>query len=264
MFRRTGVTALVVAVGCVASLAGQTAVAQSKLGEKRVRASAIKLLDKRVEKIDWVDTPFEEVIAWIKAEGDERINIITRWNVLSDESVDRDTLVNLQLTDSTVAEILNETIEQLSESSEIGYRAHSNRITISTKTDFGRKLELVVYDASDILFRVEDMGQEAPQIDLQQTSGGGGSGGGGGGQSVFQGGGSSGGGSSRGGEQATRLLEARLLELRILIEQTIAPETWDTASPPGRGRIRVFNNSLFVVNTVEVHEQISGSYSIGD
>ena len=179
MFRCTGVTALVVAVGCVAGLAGQTAVAQSKSGEKRARASAIKLLDKRVEKIDWVDTPFEEVIAWIRAEGDERINVIPRWNVLSDESVDRDTLVNLQLTDSTVAEILNETIEQLSESSEIGYRAHSNRITISTKADFGRKLELVVYDASDILFRVEDMGQEAPQIDLQQTSGGGGSGGGG-------------------------------------------------------------------------------------
>ncbi len=263
MFRRTGVTALVVAVGCVASLAGQTAVAQSKSGEKRARASAIALLNKRVEKIDWVDTPFEEVIAWIKAEGDERINVIPRWNVLSDESVDRDTLVNLQLTDITVAEILNEAIEQLSDSSEIGYRAHSNRITISTKTDFGRKLELVVYDASDILFRVEDMGQEAPKIDLQQTSGGGG-GGGGGGQSVFQGGGSSGGGSSRGGEQATRLLEARLLELRTLIEEIIAPTTWDTASPPGRGRIRVFNNSLFVFNTIEVHEQISGSFSVSD
>lgn len=262
MFRRTGVTALVVAVGCVANLAGQTAVAQSKSGEKRTRASAIALLNKRVEKIDWVDTPFEEVIAWIKAEGDERINVIPRWNVLSDESVDRDTLVNLQLIDSTVAEILNEAIEQLSDSSEIGYRAHSNRITISTKTDFGRKLELVVYDASDVLFRVEDMGQEAPQIDLQQTTSGGG-GGGGGGQSVFQGGGSSGGGSSRGGEQATRLLEARLLELRTLIEEIIAPTTWDTASPPGRGRIRVFNNSLFVFNTIEVHEQISGSFSIG-
>ncbi len=261
MIRRTGVTALVVAVGCVAGLAVQTAVAQSKSGEKRTRASAIALLNKRVEKIDWVDTPFEEVIAWIRAEGDERINVIPRWNVLSDESVDRDTLVNLQLTDTTVAEILNETIEQLSDSSEIGYRAHSNRITISTKTDFGRKLELVVYDATDILFRVQDMGQEAPQIDLQQTASGGG-GGGGGGQSVFQGG-SGGGGSSRGGEQATRLMEARLLELRTLIEEIIAPTTWDTANPPGRGRIRVFNNSLFVLNTIEVHEQISGSFSIG-
>lgn len=262
MFRRTGVTALVVAVGCVAGLAAQTAVAQFKSEEKRSRASAIALLDKRVEKIDWVDTPFEEVIAWIKTEGNERINVIPRWNLLSDEGVDRDTLVNLQLTDMTVAEVLNETIEQLSDSSEIGYRAHSNRITISTKTDFGRKLELVVYDASDILFRVEDMGQEAPKIDLQRTASGGG-GGGGGGQSVFQGGSGGGGGASRGGLQAERLQKTRLLELRTLIEETIAPETWDTANPPGRGRIRVFNNSLFVFNTVEVHELIGGSFSIG-
>ena len=262
MFRRTGATALVVAVGCLASLAARTAQAQSKSGAKRVRASAIALLNKRVDKIDWVDTPFEEVIAWLREKGNERINVIPRWNVLSDESVDRDSLINLQLVDTTVAEVLNETIEQLSDNSEIGYRARANRITLSTKTDFGRKLELVVYDATDILFRVENMGEEAPQIDLQQTSSGGGGGGGGGGQSVFQGGGT-GGGSSQGGEQAERELEERLLELRNLIEQTIAPSTWDTANPPGRGRIRTFNNSLFVYSTVEVHELISGSFSFG-
>jgi len=261
MFTRTGVTALVVAVGCVAGLAAQTAVAQSKSGDKRARASSIALLNKRVDKVDLVDTPFEEVIAWIKAEGNDRINVLLRWNALSDEGVDRDTVINLQLNETTVAEVLNETIEQLSDASEIGYRATSNRITISTKADFGRKLVLVVYDVTDILFRVEDMGEEAPQIDLQQTTGGGSSGGGGGGQSIFQGGSS--GSSSTGGEEDELELEERLLELQVLIEETIAPASWDTSNPPGRGRIRIFNNSLFVFNTIEVHELIVGSFSIG-
>lgn len=259
MFRRTSVTALVVAVGCAGSLWGQIVSAQTKPGKKRARASAVALMHKLVDKVDWVDTPFEEVIAWLKAEGNDRINVLPRWNVLIDENVDADTLVNLQLTESTVAEVLNETIEQLSGSSEIAYRASGNRITISTKTDFGRKLELRVYDVSDILFQVEDMGEDAPEIDLQQTSGGGG--GGGSGQSIFQGGG--GGGGSQGGDESEQELEERLLELSTLIEQTVAPATWDTANPPGLGRIRVFNSSLFVLSTVEVHEQIVGFFSQG-
>ena len=262
MFKRAGVSAWVVAIGCLAVLATETAVAQSGSPQKRERASAVSMLKKSVPRIDWVDTPFEEVIAWIKAEGDERINVIVRWNVLSDESVDRDTLVNVELVDTTVAEVFKEALEQLTDNSEIGYVARSNRITISTKTDFGRDLKLVVYNVPDILTRVEDMGQEAPQIDLQRISGGGGGGGGGGGQSVFQGG-SGGGQGNRGGEQAERELEERLLDLKQLIEETIAPTTWDTANPPGRGRIRVFNTALIVLTTIEVHEQISGSFSLG-
>lgn len=261
MFKRAGVTAWVVAMGCLAVLAAETAVAQSGSPQKRVRASAAAVLNRSVERIDWVDTPFEEVIAWIKAEGNERINVIVRWNVLSDESVDRDTLVNVELVDTTVAEVFNEALEQLTDNSEVGYVAYSNRITISTKTDFGRDLKMVVYNVPDILTRVEDMGQEAPKIDLQRTSGGGG--GGGSGQSVFQGGGGSGGGGNQGGEQAERELEERLLALKTLIEDTIAPGTWDTSNPPGRGRIRVFNTALVVVNTVEVHEQIAGSFTRG-
>ena len=182
MFRRKNMTALVVAAGCAASLWAQTASAQIERGKKRARASAVALLNKTVDNVDWIDTPFEEVVGWLKAEGNDRINVLPRWNVLSDESVDADTLVNLQLNETTVAEVLNETIEQLSDSSEIAYRATGNKITISTRTDFGRKLELVVYDVSDVLFKVENMGQEAPKIDLQQTSGGGGGGGGGGGR----------------------------------------------------------------------------------
>jgi hypothetical protein len=60
--------------------------------------------------------------------------------------------------------------------------------------------------------------------------------------------------------------------LRELIEQTIAPESWDltgsdspqTAGGGGTGRIRVFNTSLVVRNTIEVHEMIAGAFRFGE
>jgi hypothetical protein len=131
-----------------------------------------------------------------------------------------------------------------------------------------------VYDCTDILFRVYNFGEDAPLIDLQQAGQGGGGGGGGGGQSVFQG---AGGQTQQvSTEQAEQELEERLTALRELIEQTVAPETWDLsdargtpggggpgAAGGGRGRIRIYNSSLVITNTIEVHEMIGGRFEIG-
>jgi hypothetical protein len=70
------------------------------------------------------------------------------------------------------------------------------------------------------------------------------------------------------GEQAEQELEERLTKLRELIEQVIAPETWDLTGSQsqsqstggGRGRIRVLNRCLVITNTIEVHEQIAGRF----
>lgn len=225
--------------------------------------SAFLLLRKRVENIDWIDTPFEEVLDWLKSEGEARVNVVPRWTPLGAESVDLDTLVTLQLINTTVAEVLSETVDQLSLSGEVTFRAVGNTLKISTRADFNRKMEFRVYDVTDILFRVQDFGQEAPLIDLQQTNSGG-QGGGGGGQSVFQGAGGQGGAQSQGGEQAEQELEERLEELRELIEETIEPDSWDTAATGGLGRIRIFNRSLVVTNTIEVHEMIAGRFFLGE
>jgi hypothetical protein len=127
------------------------------------------------------------------------------------------------------------------------------------------------------MFRVPNFGQNAPQIDLQQAGQGGGGGGGGGAGSsrgVFSG---AGGGQEEeeGGEQAEQEMEERLERLRALIEQSIEPQSWDLTGSPsqqtmgqlgggGRGRIRVFNRSLVVTNTIEVHEQIAGWFAYGE
>lgn len=233
------------------------------VGLSNPRASsnvAMHVLRKRVESVDWTESTFEEVLDWLRDQSDGRLNIISRWNALGVESIGPESLITLQLNNTTVAEVLNETMSQLSEDGEAQYRGIGNAIQISTKADFGRTLYFRVYDVTDILFRVRDFGREAPKIDLQQTGGrGGGGGAGGGGQSVFQGGGGQ--GNQQGGQQAEQELEEQLTDLKDLIEQIIMPSSWSTNG--GQGQIGVFNRSLIVYNTIEVHELLSGSFAMG-
>lgn len=240
------------------------AVANIQSPTQRATSPAAQLLQKKVDSIDWVERTFEEVVDWITGEGNDRVNVIVRWGPLNVEGVGRETLVTLRMTNSTVAQVLNETLEQLSESGELAYRAFGNTLWLSSRSDFGRKLYLRVYDVTDILFHVPDFGREAPIIDLQQASrsgaSSGGGGGGGGGQGVF-GGSSTGQGQEQGGEQAEKKLEDQIKELRDLIERVVAPESWQQGG--GRGQIDVFNRSLIVYNTIEVHEMIAGQFSFG-
>jgi hypothetical protein len=240
-----------------------SAVAEIQAPTMRGTSPAAHLLQRRVDSIDWVERTFEEVVDWIGDQSDGRVNVIVRWGPLNVEGVGRETLVTLRMTNSTVAHVLNETLDQLSESGELAFRAFGNTLWLSSRSDFGRKLYLRIYDVADILFHVPDFGREAPVIDLQQagrSGGGGGGGGGGGSQNVF-GGSSSGQGQEQGGEQAEKKLDDRLKELRDLIERVVEPSSW-TANG-GRGQIDVFNRTLIVYNTIEVHEMIAGQFSYG-
>jgi uncharacterized membrane protein YgcG len=239
------------------------------------------LLRKHVASVDWTDKTFEEVLDWVREQGEGRVNIVAKWGPLGIESVTRETLVtSLKLNNTTVAEVLNEVLDQLSEAagtdSQILYRGIGNKLTISTRQDFKKKMYVRVYNIADLLFEVPNFGQDAPLIDLQNAGkSGGGGGGGGGGQSVFSGAGGSGGQRGQSGQQAEQQNELRLTKLRQLIEATIAPETWDTttgtqaggstgAAIGDRGRIRVINTSLVVLNTIEVQEMIAGAFSFSE
>ncbi len=264
-------------IACSISASAQTVSSRSGVGESvtginptaavtSARPSAhaaVALLRRPVESVDWENQLFEDVIVWLKENGEGQVNVVPRWGPLSVESVDRDTLVTLQLNNTTVGQVLNETMDQLSEDGEVTYRGVGNTLRISTKADFGRKMYLRIYDATDILFRVPNFGRTAPIIDLQNTGSRGGGGGGGGGQSVFSGSGT-GSEQEEAGQQAEQELQERLENLREIIEQTIAPDTWDTADVGGPGRIRVFNRSLIVVNTIEVHEMIGRPFAFGE
>ncbi len=233
------------------------------------------LLRKRVDHIDWQDKTFEDVLQWLREEGEGRVNVVPRWGPLGVENINRESLVTLQLNNTTIADALDEAFGQLSEDNEIRYRGVANKLTISTRQDFERKLHTQIYDVTDMMFRVPDFGRTAPQIDLQRTkSGGGGSGGGGGGQSVFGGGGGSSQQDQESGQQAEQEIEERLQKLRDLIQNSIARETWDrtgqegstvaAGAVTGQGRIEIFNRALVITNTIEVHEMIAGRFAFGN
>jgi len=224
------------------------------------------MLRKRVEEVDWVENTLEEVFDWLRVQGNRQVNIIPRWNHLTTENVGLDTPVTLQLYGTTVADVLNETLLQISSSGQLTYHGLGNKLVISTRGDFDSKMYTRIYDVTDLLLRIPDFGETALAIDLQQaqqtTSGSGGS------QSVFQGG-SSGQEQTRGGEQAERRVQDRLNLFRELIEQSIEPTSWDLTGSPsatlggaggGQGRIRVLGSALIVTNTIEVHEKISGAF----
>ncbi len=266
MFRVFGTITFAAVLGLSTSAMGQTsgtlssrvarAAARHAAGTRKSAMPVRALLRKHVEKVDWVEVTFEEVLEWLRGIADDNVNIVPRWTALNAVGVDTDSPVTLNLKDITVAEVLNEVMGLLSEDDQLLYRGERNVLRISSKDDFSRKLEVKVYDVTDILFDIPDMGQSAPLVDLQQASRSSGGGSGGSGQSVFRGGSS---GQSEELEQEKDDLEEWLLELRDMLYLVIEPETWIEGG--GTGTIEVYNGrSLIVRNTIEVHEQIGGLF----
>lgn len=215
----------------------------------------LRMLNKRVASVDWSETTFEDVLDWLKDQGDGQINIIARWAPLGQERVTPETPITLQLRDVRIADVLTELMELLSEDGEVRFHGWDNVLKISTREDFDRTMYVRAYDVSDLLFRVPNFGQSAPQIDLQQTRQSGQ--GGGSGQSVFSGGSSGGQENEDSGQQAEQRMEQQLERLRDSIRALLAPDAW---SPAGRNHIEIVNNTIVVVATIEIHEAIAGYF----
>jgi len=227
----------------------------------RVANAVVKMLSRRVESVDWSETTFEDVLEWLRDQSDGQVNIVPRWGPLGVEGVTPESLVTLKLSNTTVADVLNEVLEVLSEDGEVRYHGIDNTLRISTKQDFGRKMYVRVYDVADMLFRVPNFGQGAPQIDLQKTQSGGQ--GGGGGQSVFSGGQGGGREQDDSGEQADQRMEEQFTKLKDSIQKVVAPESWEGPGG-GRGKIEIINRMMVVSNTIEVHEMLTGGFSFDD
>ena len=235
----------------------------------RAGHEAASLLRKAVDSVDWEDVSLDEIIVWLADQAEDQVNILPKWNALSVESVDRDSLVSLSLRKTRVSTILDEAIEQLSEDGQVTYQGRGNILKISTVSDFGRKMEVRAYHIPDLLFQAPDMARSFPAVDLDAASrGGGGGGGGGGGQSIFGGGGGSSGAEDL--EEEESEIEDRITELINVIATTIEPASWvaglatNAGFGGGVGTITQFNDRQLVIrNTVEVHEKIAGFFVEG-
>ncbi|HEY3243279.1 MAG TPA: hypothetical protein VGM03_08000 [Phycisphaerae bacterium] len=278
MKRATMFTWLIAALGALPALAqgptgGSTTVTRSVVTRRETAIGA--LLRKRIDAVDWDHEPFQNVLNWLKEQGEGRINIIPRWRALEIVGADADTPITLSLRDSTVRQILTEVLSQLGgaegETDPVQFHFINNTLTVSTRSDFNRKMYVRVYDVTDLILQVPNF-RDAPAIDLTQQTGGGGGGGGGGGENIFGGGRGGGGGGDEdqqgGGGQGDQQYKLRMDALIELIKASIEPDTWEIAnagayggSPGGgKGTIVPFNRFLIVRNTIEVHEQLGGSF----
>jgi len=159
----------------------------------------------------------------------------------------------------TVGDVMVELVDQLSTAGGVTFHGMDNRLTVSTKADLDRKLYTRVYQVMDILFASPDFGRSAPVVDLDKAARSGK--GGGTGQSIFSG---SGGSNSDDLEEDETEIEQRIDQLRDIIAASIEPDSWTIDNVgTGRGSIHVFQRRFLIVrNTVEVHEQLAGVFSL--
>jgi hypothetical protein len=205
-----------------------------------------RFLRTQIEQVEWDDTPFSEVIDWLREHG--QVNVVVRWNVLQEQGIDQDSPVSLRLKDVKVATILSEALAQLSQTKELRYLGVGRTLTISTRQDLNKRLYTRAYSVNDLLFRIPDF-TDAPSINIQQ---GGGGGQGSAQQNPFQGGGGGG-----GGDEDTRSRSERIKDLIETITATVEPESWRENG--GEGTIKSFNDSVLVVRAcLEVHERLGG------
>jgi len=211
------------------------------------------VLRKQVDSVDFQDATFEEVLDWVRDQG--ALNVVVQWRALAAEGISPDIMVTLKLENATVSDVLNEAMDQLSEVGSLRYRGVGNTLKISTKSDFERKLEVRVYDVTDILVLIPNF-YGSPEMDIQQQSSG--SGQQSGSQQLFTGGRSS---RDESEQRRTGLDESvpGLGTIRNLIEDTIEPDTWDTYG--GKSHISPFNRSLVIRAPIEIHEMIAGTFS---
>ncbi|MFQ5495193.1 MAG: hypothetical protein ACE5EX_07405 [Phycisphaerae bacterium] len=234
----------------------------------QVRRSPIRaLLLKPVEKVSWDEAPFREVVEWLRLQRSERqnVNVVVKWPALAAESIDPESPVTLDMEGTTVAEVLDEVLDQLSDLEPITYIGINNRLKISTQVDFDRKLYTRVYNIDDIFFKIRNF-TGSPQIDLnqqQQNTGGGGGGGSSGQarvQSIFgQGGGGGGNDDDSDDEDEDDEREEEIIDW---IRTTVEPDSWQDNG--GLGSLAIFNKMLTVRNTLGVHELLGGPFHISE
>jgi hypothetical protein len=210
-------------------------------------------LNKQVSRVSWDDAPLAEVLDWLKAqrfEG-EPINIFVVWWALEAEGVDRDSAVSLDLENVTIKEVLDLVLLQLPNLDRLTYEVRGSILIISTRSHLEQKLYTRLYDASDVLIKLEHF-SGALNVSLGQPSatGGGGSRGQAQVQMMFEDSGES------DGQPDDDAIAERGRQLVDWIQTVVEPNSWFENG--GQGTMAVFDGQLAVRNTARVHRMLIG------
>jgi hypothetical protein len=216
----------------------------------------LRILNQRLPEVAFRDTPFDQVMEFI---GElTKVNVVVRWQTLEDAGVKRDTPISLQARNLRLSQVLWLIMNEAGGSDlKLAYRMSGNLLVLSTEADLDKEMVTKVYDVSDLLIRVRNVGRsggfDVGQA-MQQTGqqGGGGSSGLFGQQNANQ--------QQQGGNEYGQNAGAggapEMKELVDLIQDTIEPDTWVTKG--GNGTIHAFRGLLVIHNTILVHQRLGG------
>ncbi len=244
---------------------------KARIQNRRDRTIALlRLLNTRVEQVQFDDESLEDAFAWFREQGLK--NIIVRWKVLAQiGEIEKGTPITLSLQDVTLGEALDLVLELVSaaassDQDRLTYHVLDGMLKISTRADFDRHVYTRTYYVEDLLYPISlnellpflRVGQsfayvseldpavasgavaQAPIIDVIDTGSLHGPGDPGYGRPDFKG-----------------MREEELEKLVNLLKQ-VRPQSWQEVG--GRGTITPFSDKLVISQTIEMHEIIGGAF----
>ena len=125
------------------------------------------LLRTHVERVDWDEMPFGDVIKWLRAQKTSfgKVSIVARWQALAAAGIDDQTPITLTLEDVTVGVILDEVLDQLPGHDPVTYLGQGNVLKISTKSNLRGKMYTRTYDIAALMTRARAV-RVSPRLDV--------------------------------------------------------------------------------------------------
>lgn len=208
-----------------------------RAAQKRIPPVAA-FLSQSVDAVDWEDVSFSAVVEWLR-EQNANINVIVVWRALQMAGIDRDASISLHMRGTTVGQVLEEALDQLSAGfGEVRYQGVGETLKISTRRHFNQKLYVRAYDVADLILATPDF--IAPPIGglTDEPIG------------VV--------GPAGEEEGAGGTVAERMDQLVEQIRNVVGPENW--AENGGRCTITIFQSNIIVRAPIEVHEILGGPF----
>ena len=227
-----------------------------ELAESEANRLVRKRLRQTLPKLEFVGIAFEDVVQFLRDVSNT--NIYVNWGALTAVGIDRKTPVNIKLTDVTFEKALRTILDDVGGVNPLGYVLDEGVITISTKDDLAKKTLVRTYDIRDLIIRVPNFA--GPQIDIAaNTNNAGNAGNNGGGSSGGLFGNNASGGGNNGnnaGSEENLISREQLVEnIRTLIMDTIARDSWVENSGTV-GSLKELSGQLIVTQTAENHQAL--------
>ena len=208
---------------------------------------AKRALNARVPEVKFDAVRLEDAIDFLQASSGANIHV--NWRALETVNITKETPITLRLQPLTLRKLLRFVLAEASPEGLATFYAEDGVVEVTTKEMSDQRLIIKVYPVEDLLITIPDF-TDAPQFQLQQSTGAGRGGGGGGGQSLF------GQGAQDTGDSGANKVQ-RGEELKQLVMDTVQPDVWRENG--GTASIRFFRGKLIVTAPRSVHEKIGGA-----